>query len=156
MFLVRSAFWLSVVILLLPAEIDETDTKLGNAQTSITAGQALGAAKSTVSDLSGFCLRNQIACSTGKAAVDIFIRKAQYGANLLNEWVSGVSSANASTVKPVDHSSLHAPVGRKRIAGAQKTGGSVHKTKSAHASQQTLTKEDLRPAWEGLKTKRKA
>jgi len=156
MFLVRSAFWLSVVILLLPAEIDTTDTKLSDAQTSITAGQALVAAQSTVSDLSGFCLRNQTACSTGKAAVDLFIRKAQYGANLLNEWVSGVSSANASTVKTVEHSSLHAPTSGNLIAATTKNGRAVHQEKSAHASQQTLTKEDLRPAWGGLKTKRKA
>ncbi len=156
MFLVRSAFWLSVVILLLPAEIDKTDTKLNDAQVSITAGQALVAAQSTVSDLSGFCLRNQTACSTGKAAVDLFIRKAQYGANLLNEWVSGVSSANASTVEPVKRSSLQAPASSELAATATKSGRSVHLTKSNRASQQTLTKEDLHPAWGGPKTKRKA
>ncbi len=156
MFLIRSAFWLSVVILLLPAEIDKTDTKLGDTPASITAGQALVAAKSTVNDLSGFCLRNQIACSTGKAAVDMFIRKAQYGANLLNEWVSGVSSANASTVKSANHSSLLAPASGKLMATAKKNGRTVHLSKSNSASQQTLTKEDLRPAWGGSKTKRKA
>jgi len=149
MFLVRSAFWLSVVILLLPAENDETNNKSAATQANVTASQALVAAQTTVGDLSGFCQRNQTACATGKAAVDTFIRKAQYGASLLNNWVSGVSSANASSVKPDDRSANFKPVtakNRQQIQLADKI----------RASQQTLTKEDLSPSWGGPRIKRKA
>ena len=104
MFLVRSAFWLSVVILLLPAENGETSDKLSATQTNVTAGEALVAAQTTVGDLSGFCQRNQATCETGKAAVDTFIRKAQYGASLLNSWVSGASPVNETGVKPAARS----------------------------------------------------
>jgi len=150
MFLVRSAFWLSVVILLLPAGNDK-NTELNK----ITAGQALVAAQSTVDDLSGFCSRNQTACNTGKAALDVFIRKAQYGAGLLNEWVSGISSANATTVKPVVQSSLHRPVVGKKMASVAKSGQFIQLAGNNRSSQQTLTKEDLKPAWGGPKIKRK-
>ena len=151
MFLVRSAFWLSVVILLLPAENDNKNTDLSN----ITAGQAIVAAQSTVDDLSGFCSRNQTACKTGKAALDVFIRKAQYGAGLLNEWVSGISSANASPVKPVVQSSLRSPIGGKAMTSATKSGQFIQLAGNNRSSQQTLTKEDLKPAWGGPKIKRK-
>ena len=156
MFLVRSAFWLSVVILLLPAENGETNDKLSATQTNVTAGEALVAAQSTVSDLSGFCQRNQTACETGKAAVDTFIRKAQYGANLLNSWVSGVSSASASSVKPVDRSAYIEPVTNQKIKITAKTRQQIRLVDKARASRQTLTKEDLSPSWGGPKIKEKA
>ncbi len=154
MFLVRSAFWLSVVILLLPAENSKPNTELSKVK--VTAGQALVAAQSTVDDLSGFCQRNQTACSTGKAAVDIFIRKAQYGANLLNEWVSGVSSANASAIKPDERLSVLAPADVKTVRTIKKNGAFIQLADKVRASQQTLTKEDLGPAWGGPKIKKKA
>jgi len=155
MFLVRSAFWLSVVILLLPAENQQENTKLGKAPEKVTAGQAFVAAQSTVDDLSGFCLRNQTACDTGKAAMDMFVRKAQYGAGLLNDWVSGISSANAAPVKPDNQLSLYA-TGAKKIAAPAGNGQLIQLAGKDHASQQTLTNEDLRPAWGGPKSKRKA
>ena len=143
MFLIRSAFWLSVVILLLPAVDKSKNTEMSGVQEKITAGQAFVAAQSTMDDLSGFCQRNQTACETGKAAVDVFVRKAQYGANMLNQWVGGISAANASTVKPVKH--LSALNGRYiQLAG------------NSRPSQQTLTKEDLRPAWGGPMIKTRA
>ncbi len=156
MFLVRSAFWLSVVILLLPAENGETNDKLSATQTKVTAGEALVAAQSTVNDLSGFCQRNQTACATGKAAVDTFIRKAQYGASLLNSWVSGVSSANASNVEPVDRSANLKPVSGEKVKITVKNQQQIQLADKVRASRQTLTKEDLSPAWGGPKIKRKA
>jgi hypothetical protein len=156
MFLVRSAFWLSVVILLLPAENGEPNDKLSATQTNVTAGEALVAAQTTVGDLSGFCQRNQITCETGKAAVDTFIRKAQYGASLLNNWVSGGSPANASSVKPADRSAYIEPVTNKKVKITAKTRQQIQLADKARASQQTLTKEDLSPSWGGPKIKRKA
>ena len=156
MFLVRSAFWLSVVILLLPAENAEKNSKLGEAQTNVTAGQAMVAAQTTVSDLSGFCQRNQTACATGKAAVDTFIRKAQYGASLLNNWVSGVSSANASSAKPADRSAYFEPMTHNKVKLTGKNRQQIQLADKARRSQQTLTKEDLSPSWGGPKIKRKA
>ena len=146
MFLVRSAFWLSVVILLLPAEEKPKNAELSKVQEKITAGQALVAAQSTMDDVSGFCLRNQTACDTGKAAVSIFVRKAQYGAKLLNEWVGGVSTANAAQLAPAQHSSIDTNV---------KYGRLIRLAGNNQPSQQTLTKDDLRPAWGGpaIKTK---
>lgn len=156
MFLVRSAFWLSVVILLLPAENEKNNTDLSSIQPKVTAGQAFVAAQTTVDDLSGFCLRNQSACDTGKAAIDVFVRKAQYGAGLLNEWVSGVSSAHASPVKPVEQSSFLVPSRVELIKSASKYGRSIQMAGNSRASQHTLTKDDLAPVWGGPKIKARA
>jgi len=154
MFLVRSAFWLSVVILLLPAEKAKDNAELSKVHANVTAGQAFIAAQSTVDDLSGFCLRNQVACETGKTAMDTFIRKAQYGADLLNEWVSGISSANAATVKPVKLSSLRG-LAKEPRAGTSRAHF-IHLAGNSRSSQHTLTKEDLKPSWGGPMIKRKA
>lgn len=147
MFLVRSAFWLSVVILLLPAE--KKNAELNDAESKVTAGLALVAAQTTVNDLSGFCLRNQTTCETGKAAVDVFIRKAQYGAGLLNNWVSGISSAHASTIKPIEHSSLFGLSGNEQSGNVAKRIRFIQLAGNNISSQHTLTKEDLRPVWGG-------
>ncbi len=155
MFLVRSAFWLSVVILLLPAEENATTVDLSKANEKVTAGQAFVAAKTTVDDLSGFCLRNQVTCQTGKAAFQTFIKKAQYGANLLSEWVSGMSTAQASAIDPEKFSSLVTPKGKATSAANLEIGGVIKIAGSTRKSQNTLTKEDLVPNWGGpaIKTK---
>lgn len=156
MFLVRSAFWLSVVILLLPAETENENAELSGVKYEVTAGKALVAAQSTMDDLSGFCLRNQMACETGKAAIDVFIKKAQYGAGILNDWVSGISSANAAPPKHEKLSSLLGHAGVTLVKADKKPEKLIQLTGNSLSSQQTLTAEDLRPVWGGPVIKRKA
>jgi hypothetical protein len=77
-FLIRAAFWLSVVILLIPA-----DPQSGTEAPRITAIDALVAARATIADLSAFCERNPDVCVTGDAALKIFSEKAQNGVRML-------------------------------------------------------------------------
>jgi len=103
MFLIRSAFWLSVVVMLLPAAPDT-----GNTPPRVTAFEALSAAGTTVSDLSRFCDRNPDACVTGGSAFHVFADKVRYGVHLLygvfgNHASDGPSvQPSSSTLKPGD------------------------------------------------------
>ena len=78
MFLLRSAFWLSIAILLIPA-----DPEAGTEAPRVTALEALVAARATIADMSAFCDRNPDVCVTGSAAWQLFTEKAENGARML-------------------------------------------------------------------------
>lgn len=77
-FLLRVAFWLSIVIILLPA-----DSTTGDKAPRVTAFEALSAAETTVSDFSRFCDRNPDVCVTGGNALQVFGEKVRYGAKMI-------------------------------------------------------------------------
>ncbi len=111
-FLLRVAFWLSIVVLLLPA-----DPSTGDKAPRVSAIEALSAAQTTVSDVSQFCDRNPDVCVTGNAALHVFGDKVRYGAKLLygafgdHTASTGASVAPASgTLTPADvQPDWHAP-----------------------------------------------
>ena len=80
MFLIRTAFWLSLLILLLPTG-EQPDTNDKSA--SLGVGEVYGAAEATYSDLSGFCERNPTVCDNSRTAWDTFEKKAKYGAQMV-------------------------------------------------------------------------
>lgn len=100
MFLIRMAFWLSLVILLLPA-----GNNTGNAsppdgsEVEVTAGAALGAARDTIADLSAFCQRNPDTCATGSAALRVFGQKAQNGARMVYEYLAQLEEEGSATAR---------------------------------------------------------
>ena len=77
MFLFRAAFWLAVVVLLLPG-----DPNTGTEAPRVSAMQALVATRSAIADFSTFCDRNPDTCATGSTAVQVFASKVRYGAEL--------------------------------------------------------------------------
>lgn len=83
MFVLRSAFWLTLVILLLPA-----DPETGEAPRSVIVN-AVMSAQSSVAGLSGFCTRNPDLCMTGGAAIDLVAEKAEDGVNLIYDLIDG-------------------------------------------------------------------
>lgn len=87
MFLIRSAFWLTLVIFLIPA-----DPQSGEAP-RVTVMNALMAAQATVADLSGFCGRNPEVCATGSAAIDVFAEKAENGVDMIYHYFDGTTDA---------------------------------------------------------------
>jgi hypothetical protein len=78
MFLIRAAFWLTVVVFLLPA-----DPQSGSQSPGVGALQAIDAVSATASDVSGFCGRNPDVCVTASTAGEIFSEKLRYGMRLL-------------------------------------------------------------------------
>ena len=73
MFLIRTAFWLIVLILLLP-----TDDR--------QRSEVYGTAEAAVKDVTSFCARNPETCAKGKDAFSVFMQKAQFGARMLMDF----------------------------------------------------------------------
>jgi hypothetical protein len=120
-FLIRTAFWLSIVVMLLPSP--------GNVkapESNIAAGQAISAASATMSDMKQFCVRQPGACDVGSAALTQFGYKAQASAKWLYEFLTEKlgSSDHTASVKREPK----APV-------------------NVDPSQNTLTSSDTTPAW---------
>jgi hypothetical protein len=98
-FLLRAAFWLSVVIMFLPADPD-SHTEAPR----VSAIDTLVAARAAITDMSQFCDRNPDVCVTGNAALKVFAEKAQYGARMLYEYLDRPKTADAArgTLTPDD------------------------------------------------------
>ena len=79
-FLIRAAFWLSLVIVLLP-----TPESAKMPEAGIGAAQAVTAASATVSDMSQFCTRQPEACQVGSHALTYLGYKAQASAKWVYE-----------------------------------------------------------------------
>jgi hypothetical protein len=78
-FLLRMAFWLGLVLVLLPREKTPESEKLPQ----IGASQAVQAATAAVSDMSQFCKRQPAACEVGGQAATVIGHRAEDGARKL-------------------------------------------------------------------------
>lgn len=85
-FILRAAFWLSLVVLLLPAD-ESADGQVAQ----VSTGEAITVAQTFVSDVTGFCARNPQACETGQSVLRTFGSKAQYGAKLVYGYLGEVT-----------------------------------------------------------------
>jgi hypothetical protein len=83
MFLVRTAFWLTLVLVLLPSGRSEP---VGGPQ--VGTAEAVSAASATVSDLGQFCTRQPDACSVGSHALTAVGHRAMGGARMVYEFVT--------------------------------------------------------------------
>ena len=102
MFLIRTAFWLAVVIMLIPVD-DKSATAQATAGDAIGAFEAASAAQATIKDMSGFCGRNPAACEIGGRIGTTFMLKARTGARLAYQFFDEKLSGAA-----VDHGTLSA------------------------------------------------
>lgn len=100
-FLLRMAFWLSVVCVLLPSG----GTKSTSPETQIDATQAAALAGAAVSDMRGFCERQPDACEVGGKVAVALGHKAEAGARTLYEFIS--AKLNEKTA-PADKTAGHA------------------------------------------------
>src|SRR5262245_35365239 len=116
-FLIKVAFWLAIVIILMPN--GEKHATAPTAEVGTT--EAVSAASAAVSDMRGFCARQPDACTVGSQVAVALGHKAQAGAKMLYEFLSEKMAARESRSTASTH------------------GGS--------ASQHTLTPADLTPAW---------
>ncbi len=78
-FLLRMAFWLGLVLVLLPREKTPESEKMPQ----IGASQAVQAATAAVSDMSQFCKRQPAACEVGGQAAAVIGQRAEDGARKL-------------------------------------------------------------------------
>jgi Family of unknown function (DUF5330) len=78
-FLLRMAFWLGLVLVLLPRQKTPESEKLPQ----IHASEAVQAATATVADLGQFCKRQPAACEVGGQAATVIGQRAEDGARKL-------------------------------------------------------------------------
>jgi hypothetical protein len=118
-FLIRVAFWLSIVVILLPTGKTEMSAS------GPGAVEAFSAASAFVSDMRSFCERQPGACQVGSKAATAFGEKAQASGKMLFDYLTEQKPDTPAT-KPTDLTSL---------------GGKP--------SQNTLTAADRAPTWRG-------
>jgi hypothetical protein len=118
-FLFRLAFWLGIVLVLLPSISSQPVPK-----SELGAFDAMSAAKAAISDIRQFCERQPDACTAGSQVAVAIGHRAQVGAKMLYEFLNDQ-------------------------LGPQETGTISGTDKPARASQHTLTPTDLEPAWRG-------
>ena len=128
-FLLRMAFWLGLVLILLPS---------GSAQptpaTAVGATDAISAASATVGDLRQFCTRQPDACTVGSQVATALGYKAQAGAKMLYDFLT-------ESLAPKETGSLG-------IGNVPHSGKSaIDKSSAPRSSQNTLLPADLAPAW---------
>jgi Family of unknown function (DUF5330) len=83
-FLMRLAFWIGLVLVLLPTDKSADDANVPE----IKAGDAMSAAASAVSDMSQFCTRQPSACAVGSEAASVIGHRAQAGARKVYQMIT--------------------------------------------------------------------
>jgi hypothetical protein len=135
-FLLRIAFWLGIVLLLLPTGSEPH----GTAANDVTASDAVSAASATVQDLRGFCGRQPEACSVGSEVAVSIGYKAQAGAKMLYEFLHEALASRGSGALPP---ATTAPHGSVEVTG----GTRLVRPAPERSSQNTLTPADLSEPW---------
>jgi hypothetical protein len=122
-FLLRMAFWLGLVLVLLPREKTPESEKLPQ----VGASEAVSAATAAVSDMSQFCKRQPAACEVGGQAATVIGHRAQEGARKLYQIITDK--------RPPDHTGS--------IGADENADPSLQQT----APHDTLTPDDLMAEW---------
>jgi Family of unknown function (DUF5330) len=139
-FLLRMAFWLSVVLILLP-----TGSSQPNSADAVAATDAISAASATVGDLRQFCARQPDACTVGSHVASELGYKAQAGAKMLYEFLaSSLASKDAK-----ETGSIGSRFGKSGLDKAALDKPAMDQAAFNRASQNTLNATDLAPAWRG-------
>ena len=82
-FLIRTIFWFSLVLLVLPLSPEDSS----GAADPVGAFEAINAAREAVGDLSGMCERRPEVCETGRAAFHTIGVRAREGARIAYEFL---------------------------------------------------------------------
>jgi hypothetical protein len=112
MFLIRAAFWFTIVILLIPG-----DRQGGIEAPGISVFDTISVARGAAVDLAGLCERQPEVCSNGGAALAALGAKARYGAAAIYGLFDGKTEAprlpdvaSGGTLTPEDMApEWHAP-----------------------------------------------
>ena len=119
-FLMRMAFWLGLVLVLLPTEKTPDAEKLPQ----IGATEAVTAAGAAVSDMSQFCVRQPAACEIGSQAATVIGHRAQAGARKVYQMITDKKPDHTGSIGRADERANGAPA-------------------------DTLTLDDLKADWRG-------
>ena len=149
-FLLRMAFWLGLVLVLLPREKTPESEKLPQISTS----EAVQAATAAVSDASQFCKRQPAACEVGGQAATVIGVRAQEGARKLYQIITDRKSETEKAAKTEKTEKPEKPDRTEKPEKSDKKspdhtgsidGGDVDA--SAEAPRDTLAPDDLVAEW---------
>ncbi len=134
-FLLRAAFWLGIVLLLLPTDGLTTGSSTAASDdrqaSTFGAADAAAAASAMFVDMGEFCTRQPEACAVGAQAAIAVGHKAQAGAKMLYEFLSeALDSAESGAA-------AHKPTAKRSEIVVPGKG------------LDTLTQIDLAPHWRG-------
>jgi hypothetical protein len=130
-FLFRIMFWLTVVLVLLPSGGSQTQSNV-----HLSAGDAMSAAKATVTDARSFCDRQPEACAIGSQAAVAIGHRAQAGAKMVYQYLN----EHLGT----DDDGANAGTGKSTAPAAGRT------------PRDTLAPADLAAAWRGPRPRKEA
>jgi len=119
-FLIRMAFWMGLVLVLLPTGQTTDDNKLPK----VSTGDAVSAAAAAVSDMSQFCTRQPTACEVGDKAATVIGHRAQAGARKIYQMITDKKSLDQTG-----------------------STGRIERATAASVSRDTLTPADRDIAW---------
>jgi hypothetical protein len=157
MFLLKAAFWLGLVLVLLP-----TGPKKQTAEgPQVSALDAASAASGAVSDLSRFCTRQPETCTVGSQVATILAQRAQDGAAMVYEFITErrETTPDKKDVVPVRHIA-----GEGRAPDRTYATGSIGQPVAIPAmprsrparTDDTLTQADRQPGWRQPELRREA
>jgi hypothetical protein len=104
-FLLRMAFWLGLVLVLLPREKTPESDKVPQ----IGASEAVSAATAAVSDMGQFCKRQPTACEVGGQAATAIGQRAQDGARKIYKIITDKKPDHTSSIDPADEATAASP-----------------------------------------------
>jgi uncharacterized protein DUF5330 len=124
-FLLRLAFWIGLVLVLLPRD----NTPDSDKAPQLKAAEAMSAAGAAVSDVSRFCKRQPAACDVGGQAATMIGQRARAGARKLYQIITDKKSPDhTGSIRAIEK-------GDPAIADA--------------APSSTLTADDIQIEWRG-------
>ncbi|HEY0330412.1 MAG TPA: DUF5330 domain-containing protein [Rhodopseudomonas sp.] len=127
-FLLRMAFWLGLVLVLLPREKTPESDKLPQ----LGASEAVTAASAAVSDMSQFCKRQPAACEIGDKAATVIGQRATEGARKIYQII--IEKRGNDDKRGNDHT-------------GSINGGDAVETPADARPRDTLTPDDLVTEW---------
>ena len=132
-FLLRMAFWLGLVLVLLPRDPTPESEKAPQ----IGASEAISAATAAASDMGQFCKRQPAACEVGGQAATAIGQRAQDGARKIYKIITDkkpdiTDKQPGATAKKPDHT------------GSIDSGSAV----AAASSDDALTADDMAIEWQ--------
>ena len=143
-FLLRMAFWLGLVLVLLPREKTPASEKLPQ----ISVGDAVQAATAAVTDMGQFCKRQPQACEVGGQAATVIGVRAEDGARKIYRSITDKKSDDKKSdeKKPDDKKSA---VDKKSPdhTGSIGVADNDDPALSDMAPRDTLTPDDLAADW---------
>jgi hypothetical protein len=123
-FLLRMAFWVGLVLVLLPRDKTPESDKLPQ----VGASEAVSAATAAVSDMSQFCKRQPAACEVGGQAATVIGQRAQAGARKLYQIITDKRASDRTG----------------SIGSIENADASLSET----APRETLTADDMQVEWQ--------